>query len=70
MDALQVSFHIPLHRYLAVFINQIVRYQGESLENTLPSIEMLKNLMIHPLKIQVIIFKLIIFCNLDIASNI
>ncbi|KAK9883214.1 hypothetical protein WA026_001405 [Henosepilachna vigintioctopunctata] len=52
-DVLQVSFHLPLHRYLAVFLCQAVAKQGITLDEVLPSSETLKLLMMHPLRVQV-----------------
>lgn len=53
-DSLQVSFHLPLHRYLAVFLCQAVAKQGISLNEVLPSTDTFLNLlMMHPLRVQV-----------------
>lgn len=49
----QVSFHLPLHRYLSVFLCQAVRYQNARLIDLLPSTEVLQQLMMHPLQAQV-----------------
>ncbi|KAJ8915976.1 hypothetical protein NQ315_016653, partial [Exocentrus adspersus] len=52
-DSLQVSFHLPLHRYLAVFLCQAVAKQGISLNEVLPSTDSFLNLlMMHPLRVQ------------------
>ena len=52
-NPLQISFHLPLHRYLAVFLSQAVRVQGLDLAELLPSHNYLQMLMIHPLQLQV-----------------
>lgn len=49
----QVSFHIPLHRYLATFICQAVNVQQLSLEEVLPPKQLIESIMLHPLRIQV-----------------
>ncbi|XP_041117841.1 E3 ubiquitin-protein ligase ubr3-like isoform X2 [Polyodon spathula] len=48
----QVSFHLPLHRYYAMFLSKAVKYQGLDLDSLLPDQEMLMKIMIHPLQIQ------------------
>lgn len=54
IDSLQVSFHLPLHRYLAVFLCQAVARQGISLSEVLPAQDYFLNLlMMHPLRVQV-----------------
>jgi len=50
-NAMQSTFHIPLHRYLSVFIQHAVSYQNVSLEHILPSEEVLKQLLAHPLQL-------------------
>lgn len=55
-DSLQVSFHLPLHRYFAVFMCQAVRQQGATLNDLLPPTDMLHLLMMHPLRVQVSTF--------------
>ncbi len=52
-DPYQVSFHIPLHRYLAAFTCQAVRAQGILLKDALPPASLLQLIMMHPLRIQV-----------------
>ena len=52
-DPYQVSFHIPLHRYLAAFTCQAVRAQGITLKEILPTNSLLQLIMMHPLRIQV-----------------
>lgn len=49
----QVSFHIPLHRYLATFICQAVNVQQLPLNDVLPRKSLIKLIMLHPLRIQV-----------------
>lgn len=48
----QVSFHIPLHRYLATFICQAVNVQHLPLDEVLPQRDLM-SIMLHPLRIQV-----------------
>ena len=50
----EITFHLPLHRYLAGFISQAINYCGMSLEEVLPSEEVLWCVMEHVLRIQVI----------------
>lgn len=52
-DSLQVSFHLPLHRYLAVFLCQAVAKQNITLNEVLPPSDTLHLLMMHPLRVQV-----------------
>lgn len=51
----QVTFHIPLHRYLSVLIYLSINYQNGELKNLLPIEDesFLLNLAIFPLRIQV-----------------
>lgn len=49
----QVSFHIPLHRYLATFICQAVNVQQLPLADVLPQHNLIPYIMLHPLRIQV-----------------
>lgn len=51
-----MSFHLPLHRYFAVFMCQAVRQQGATLNDLLPPTDMLHLLMMHPLRVQVSTF--------------
>ncbi|XP_073161887.1 E3 ubiquitin-protein ligase UBR3 isoform X6 [Lepidochelys kempii] len=48
----QVTFHLPLHRYYAMFLSKAVKCQELDLDSILPDQEMLMKLMIHPLQIQ------------------
>ncbi|XP_076285643.1 ubr3 ubiquitin ligase isoform X1 [Lasioglossum baleicum] len=57
-DSLQVSFHLPLHRYFAVYMCQAVRQQGATLNNLLPPTDMLHLLMMHPLRVQVAFYEI------------
>ena len=52
-NPMQVSFHLPLHRYFAVFVSQAVQNQGQDLAELLPSNEFLQMALIHPLQLQV-----------------
>jgi hypothetical protein len=49
----QLTFHLPLHRYLACFMVQGIQTQGLHLKDIPLSEKMLKTLLIHPLQIQV-----------------
>ena len=53
IDEFKASFHIPLHRYFAVFLRQAVKNQGFTLKDLLPDPVMLALMMLHPLKVQV-----------------
>uniref|UniRef100_A0A8C8SJE6 E3 ubiquitin-protein ligase n=1 Tax=Pelusios castaneus TaxID=367368 RepID=A0A8C8SJE6_9SAUR len=48
----QVTFHLPLHRYYAMFLSKAIKCQELDLDSILPDQEMLMKLMIHPLQIQ------------------
>uniref|UniRef100_A0A8C7FSB3 E3 ubiquitin-protein ligase n=1 Tax=Oncorhynchus kisutch TaxID=8019 RepID=A0A8C7FSB3_ONCKI len=48
----QVTFHLPLHRYYAMFLSKAVKCQGLDLDSLLPHQEMLMKIMVHPLQIQ------------------
>ncbi|XP_076228505.1 ubr3 ubiquitin ligase isoform X4 [Nomia melanderi] len=58
-DSIQVSFHLPLHRYFAVFMCQAVRQQGAKLNDLLPPTDMLHLLMMHPLRVQVAFYEIL-----------
>ncbi|KAK6165726.1 hypothetical protein SNE40_022591 [Patella caerulea] len=49
----QLTFHLPLHRYLATFMMQAVQYQGIELTAILPDEDMLKKILVHVLQTQV-----------------
>eukprot|EP00116_Pleurobrachia_bachei_P000505 sb/3460767/ len=49
----EITFHLPLHRYLAGFISQAINYCGMSLEEVLPSEDILWCVMEHVLRIQI-----------------
>lgn len=55
-----MSFHLPLHRYFAVFLNQAIRLGG-TLDELIPSTDMLNLLMMHPLHTQVCNFLIFYF---------
>ncbi|KAM6935004.1 E3 ubiquitin-protein ligase ubr3 isoform 2-T2 [Xenentodon cancila] len=57
----QVTFHLPLHRYYAMFLSRAVKCQGLDLDSLLPDQEMLMKIMVHPLQIQA--------CLSEIHSN-
>ncbi|MBN3291380.1 UBR3 ligase, partial [Polypterus senegalus] len=48
----QVTFHLPLHRYYAMFLSKAVKCQGLDLDSLLPDQEVLMKIMVHPLQIQ------------------
>nr|XP_023661529.1 E3 ubiquitin-protein ligase UBR3 isoform X3 [Paramormyrops kingsleyae] len=48
----QLTFHLPLHRYYAMFLSKAVKCQGIDLDSLLPDQEMLMKIMVHPLQIQ------------------
>uniref|UniRef100_A0A8D3BKT2 E3 ubiquitin-protein ligase n=1 Tax=Scophthalmus maximus TaxID=52904 RepID=A0A8D3BKT2_SCOMX len=48
----QVTFHLPLHRYYAMFLSKAIKCQGLDLDSLLPDQEMLMKIMVHPLQIQ------------------
>ncbi|XP_023317565.1 E3 ubiquitin-protein ligase Ubr3 isoform X3 [Trichogramma pretiosum] len=58
-DSLQVSFHLPLHRYYAVFLCQAIRQKCATLNELLPSTETLHLLMMHPLRVQVAFYEIL-----------
>ncbi|XP_022907951.1 E3 ubiquitin-protein ligase Ubr3 [Onthophagus taurus] len=58
-DSLQMSFHLPLHRYFAVFLCQAVAKQGVSLNEVLPSSDVIHMLMMHPLRVQVAFYEIV-----------
>ncbi|KAL1497456.1 hypothetical protein ABEB36_008425 [Hypothenemus hampei] len=59
-DSMQVSFHLPIHRYLAVFLCQGVAKQGIRIEEILPYVDtMLTRLMMHPLRVQVAFYEIL-----------
>uniref|UniRef100_A0A1B6CS83 E3 ubiquitin-protein ligase n=1 Tax=Clastoptera arizonana TaxID=38151 RepID=A0A1B6CS83_9HEMI len=59
-DSLQVSFHLPLHRYLSVFMCQAINVQGvTSLQEVLPPPDMLHLIMMHPLRVQVAFYEIL-----------
>ena len=55
----QVSFHLPLHRYYSVFMCQAIRHQGANLQDVLPPLDLLKLIMVHPLRIQVAFYEVL-----------
>ncbi|XP_049861948.1 E3 ubiquitin-protein ligase Ubr3 isoform X1 [Schistocerca gregaria] len=58
-DGLQVSFHLPLHRYLSVFMCQAIRLQGLTLREVLPPPDLLSLIMMHPLRVQVAFYEIL-----------
>ncbi|XP_014668803.1 PREDICTED: E3 ubiquitin-protein ligase UBR3-like [Priapulus caudatus] len=68
----KLSFHLPLHRWYALFISHAVQFQGATLEELLPSgsdlDEVLWDLMIHPLQIQVSFYE--IFASMWVRNGL
>lgn len=58
-DSHQVSFHLPLHRYLSVFMCQAINVQGVTLQEVLPPPDMLHLIMMHPLRVQVAFYEIL-----------
>ncbi|ODN00342.1 E3 ubiquitin-protein ligase UBR3 [Orchesella cincta] len=58
-DSMQVSFHLPLHRYFSVFLYQAVRNQGLSLAELLPPPNELKAMVQHPLRVQTAFYEIV-----------
>ncbi|XP_076043889.1 ubr3 ubiquitin ligase [Oratosquilla oratoria] len=58
-DEYQMSFHLPLHRYYAVFMHQAIKFQGAQLVDVLPSYDHLQLVMAHPLKVQVAFYEIL-----------
>lgn len=58
-DSMQVSFHMPLHRYFSVFLYQAVRNQGMSLAELLPPPNELKSMVQHPLRVQTAFYEIV-----------
>lgn len=56
---MHASFHFPLHRYLAAFIYQAVKTMGMSLNDILPAPETITLLMMHPLRVQVSLLRVL-----------
>lgn len=69
-DSLQVSFHLPLHRYLAVFMCQAIRQQGVTLRELLPPTDMLHLLMMHPLRVQVSAHSYIFYTRVCVPAHV
>ncbi|XP_064647278.1 E3 ubiquitin-protein ligase ubr3-like [Lineus longissimus] len=67
-NPLQVSFHLPLHRYFSLFTSQAMRVLEIPLDTILPNTDMLKLLMTHPLQIQVSFFE--IFCGMWVRNGL
>lgn len=58
-EEIQVSFHLPLHRYFAVFLYQAVRNQGLHISELLPAPHELQEIIFHPLRVQVAFYEII-----------
>ncbi|XP_026278143.1 E3 ubiquitin-protein ligase Ubr3 [Frankliniella occidentalis] len=58
-DKYQVSFHLSLHRYLAVFMCQAIRRQGLALRDVLPPSDVLQLIMFHPLRVQAAFYEIV-----------
>lgn len=64
-DCHQFTFHLPLHRYLAVFMCQAIRAQGARVENIIPHTDniadrdsLLLAIMTHPLRAQAAFYEI------------
>ncbi|RWS04809.1 E3 ubiquitin-protein ligase UBR3-like protein [Dinothrombium tinctorium] len=65
----QSTFHIPLHRYYAIFMHHGVQHQGLRLQNMLPSDEAkLKLYLAHPLQVQISFYE--ILCGLWVRNGL
>ncbi|KAK3103122.1 hypothetical protein FSP39_016629 [Pinctada imbricata] len=64
----QLSFHLPLHRYLATFVAQSIQYQNLKLEDFNFNENTLKALLMHPLRIQVSIAE--IYCSMWVRNGL
>ena len=49
---LRCTFHLPLHRYVALIISEAVKRQGVSLQELLPTGNTMFTLISHLLKLQ------------------
>ena len=68
-DCLQTTFHIPLHRYYAIFLQHAVNYQGMSLKSLLPGSEAkLKMYLAHPLHVLITFYE--ILCGLWVRNGL
>ncbi|XP_048246065.1 E3 ubiquitin-protein ligase UBR3-like [Haliotis rufescens] len=63
-----LTFHLPLHRYLAVFMMQAVLHQGVVLTDILPEDALVKKIVVHVLQIQVCLAQ--IFANMWVRNGI
>ncbi|KAJ8313482.1 hypothetical protein KUTeg_008043 [Tegillarca granosa] len=52
-NPLQLTFHLPLHRYLATFMYQAIQHQDVTFKDIGASQEMLKTILLHLLQMQV-----------------
>jgi len=68
VDALKVSFHLPLHRYFSVFVRQAVKLQGFSLAELLPDTDTLHLMMMHPLRVQTAFYE--IMCHMWVRNGL
>ncbi|RWS24069.1 E3 ubiquitin-protein ligase UBR3-like protein, partial [Leptotrombidium deliense] len=67
--AYQATFHIPLHRYYAIFLHHGVQHQGLKLHEMLPSDEAkLKLYLAHPLQVQISFAE--IMCGLWVRNGL
>ncbi|CAH1789984.1 unnamed protein product, partial [Owenia fusiformis] len=64
----KMSFHLPLHRYLSVFLVHAVRNLGLDLDDLLPLGDHLKIMMKHPLDTQVAVYG--IFAGLWVRNGL
>ncbi|CAG0912404.1 unnamed protein product [Notodromas monacha] len=64
----QVTFHLPLHRFFAVFMAQAVRYQHARPQELMPPEDLLDLMILHPLRIHVSFYE--IFCGLWVRNGL
>lgn len=68
-DCLQATFHIPLHRYYAIFLQHAVNNQGVKLNTLLPTSEAkLKMYLAHPLHVMITFYE--ILCGLWVRNGL
>ncbi|XP_053391088.1 E3 ubiquitin-protein ligase UBR3-like [Mercenaria mercenaria] len=67
-NPLQLTFHLPLHRYLATFMVQAVQHQKQDLTSVVPPERMLKSLLTHLLQIQVATTE--VYCNMWVRNGL
>lgn len=64
----QCTFHIPLHRYFAVFTHHAVSVQNVPLKDILPEEDSLRQLLAHPLQTQIAFYS--VLCGLYVRNGL